>query len=175
MFIIESDFIYKDYRCITIFTSLGYRCGYVGVPKGNYLYGKHCLDTLPISISELENEEVGKRGIIPLMCQYFSDEDNANVKVDLYFNVHGGITFTGDEHPVECELWWLGFDCGHYNDGKDYDKLEQLWGDNKGIQYIINNEKAHQIFDSYQIRELDYVQQECRNLVDQIIELEEKL
>jgi hypothetical protein len=32
--VIESDFMHKDFRCLVIARPMGYRCGYVGVPKG---------------------------------------------------------------------------------------------------------------------------------------------
>ena len=48
--------------------------------------------------------------------------------MDLYFNVHGSLTYSGDNdgtYPVESNLWWLGFDCGHYGDGRDLTYKQQ--------------------------------------------------
>ena len=36
--IIEKDFMYKGFRCVVIGTSMGHRCGYMGIPKGHKLY-----------------------------------------------------------------------------------------------------------------------------------------
>ena len=38
-YLIEEEFEYKGYPCVVVFTSLGYRNGYVGVPKGNPFHG----------------------------------------------------------------------------------------------------------------------------------------
>lgn len=168
MFVIESDFDYKDYRCVTIFGDMGWRCGYVGVPEGNSLYGKEYTDYVDIAMDELNDEPIGKRGIVPVFLSAWDDSDN--VRMDLYFNVHGGLTFSGDEHPIECGLWWLGFDCGHYGDGKDLDKVEELWGDNERIKVRLEIERRYPSDEP--VRSLEYVQEECRNLVDQIIAYE---
>lgn len=166
MFIIESDFEYKGYRCVTIFHDGGFRCGYVGLPKGHPLYKMDYTGYLDIPKSEIENKEVGNRGIIPLI--FGAMDDNENVRADLYFNVHGSLTYSGGngKYPVESDLWWLGFDCGHFGDGKDLDKIEELWGDEDYIQRSLEIEREYYIDDP--VRTLGYVQQECMNLVDQI-------
>ena len=168
MFIVESDFEYNGYRCVTIFGDLGHRCGYVGVPVGHPLYGKECDDQIDILFSEIEGEPIGKRGVIPLVLAASDPEEK--VRMDLYFNVHGSLTYAGENHPVESDLWWLGFDCGHAGDRRDLDKVLELWGNNPRIQQRIEIDKQYPFDKDYPIRELDYVQQECRNLVDQIIE-----
>ena len=38
-YIVEEVFDYKDFKCAITFNHLGFRCGYVGVPKTNELYG----------------------------------------------------------------------------------------------------------------------------------------
>ena len=45
-FVVESDFIHKGLRCVVVFTSMGHRCGYVGVPKEHILYGKSYSDII---------------------------------------------------------------------------------------------------------------------------------
>ncbi len=37
----EKEFRYKRYKCVILFTSLGHRCGYVGIPKKHFLYNKN--------------------------------------------------------------------------------------------------------------------------------------
>ena len=37
----ETRFEYKGFPCVVLFQSMGHRCGYVGLPKGNRFYGKH--------------------------------------------------------------------------------------------------------------------------------------
>ena len=39
---VEREFKHAGYKCVVTFGDIGYRCGYVGVPKGSKLYGKNC-------------------------------------------------------------------------------------------------------------------------------------
>ncbi len=175
MKIIESDFEYKGYRCVTTFTDLGHRCGYVGVPEGHSLYGKNYHSQVKVSIKEmLENEkDTNKRSPITSFILACEDPDNL-VELGYFFNVHGGITYEDggkdSHHPVDSDLWWLGFDCGHAGDCPDYELLEKTWGDNEMVRHRLEDKW---LYDGYEVRTLEYVQQECRNLVDQIYNLEE--
>ena len=166
MYKVESDFIYKGYRCVVIFGDMGFRCGYVGVEADNPLYGKDYSDYLDINKSELDGEPLGKRGIIPMLCMAFDEDERA--RLDTYFNVHGGLTYAGDraDYPVESNLWWLGFDCGHYGDGSDWDIALKYWSDEPYIQ-----RRAECLDSDGVIRTKEYVENECKSLVDQIIEL----
>lgn len=169
MFIVESDFKYKGYRCLTTFTSLGFRCGYVGIPIENYFYGKKYTDYTNLDREVIDDEPVGKRGIFTVVVDAL--DNNSKVRMDILFDVHGSLTFAGDNHPEKCGLWWLGFDCGHAGDGHDLDKIEELWGDIDYIRERVAIDRKYYIYDP--IRSLEYVQQECRNLADQIIKYEE--
>ena len=42
VYIVEREFKHAGYKCVVTFGDIGYRCGYVGVPKGSKLYGKNC-------------------------------------------------------------------------------------------------------------------------------------
>lgn len=178
MKIVESDFTYKGYRCVTTFTDMGFRCGYVGVPEGHPLYKKTSNDRVEVTMKELEEDEemgqVGNRGAWTILFRGSGDE-NEKVRLGLYFMVHGGITYANggkdSHHPVESDLWWFGFDCGHACDCPDYELLEELFGDDELVQHRL---KDKWIYADNEVRTLEYVQQECRNLVDQIINLTEK-
>ena len=124
-----------------------------------------------INKSELDDEPIGKRGIIPLLMASWDEDER--VRMDAYFNVHGGLTYSGDraDYPVESNLWWLGFDCAHCYDRYDWDTAERYWGDNPQIQRRIN--LLADLGSSGEIRTQEYVENECRSLVDQIIELVE--
>lgn len=83
--------------CLIVRNHFGALCGYVGVPRGHRFY-------------ETRYDDV------------YADGD--------YPPVHGGLTFAskcsaGPENEAICHLvepgedddvWWLGFDCGHYLD-----------------------------------------------------------
>ena len=49
---------------------------------------------------------------------------------ELGLNVHGGITYGsyGQDYPIKKRkrTFWLGFDCAHYRDGKDWDLIKEL-------------------------------------------------
>lgn len=170
MYKVESDFTYKGYRCVVIFGDMGHRCGYVGIKPGHPLYKKEYTDYLDILKSELDGEEVGKRGIMPIFFAALDDDDK--VRMDVYFNVHGGLIYSSDNngtYPVESNLWWLGFDCGHYNDGNDLELIEKYWGDNPLIKRRLEIEREYYI--DAPIRSKEYVEDECKSLVDQIIKL----
>ena len=177
MKIIESDFEYRGYRCVTTFTEMGYRCGYVGVPEGHPFYGKHIDSQIKVTMKELLDDEemnkIGNRGIWTVLGLPSDEEDR--VSLGSYFMVHGGITYAAggkdSHHPVDSDLWWFGFDCGHAGDCPDYELLEKTWGDNEMVRHRLDDKW---LYDGYEVRTLGYAQQECRNLVDQIINLVEK-
>lgn len=172
MYKVESDFTYKGYRCVVIFGDMGHRCGYVGIKPGHPLYKKEFTDYLDILKSELDGEEIGNRGIMPIFFAAFDDDDR--IRMDVYFNVHGGLTYSGDNngtYPVESNLWWLGFDCGHYGDAKDLDLVEKYWGNIERIQRRLEIEREYRYDLDFPVRSKEYVEEECRSLVDQIIEL----
>lgn len=137
-FKIEKDFIIDGYRCAIIGQSLGHRCGYVGIPKGHVLYGK--------DYSYIENE--------------------------FNISVHGGLTFSdyGDEiYPVKSDenLWWLGFDCGHSGDGKDFELIKEL-NDENHYQIMLEIEKKFSTSEWETVKTTEYVEQELTDMVKQI-------
>ena len=181
MYKVESDFEYKGYRCVTIFTDRGHRCGYVGVTKNSKFYSKSFNDTTDVRMSELKEESLGKRSVLSLFGA--PESPDGFVKMDLLFDVHGGLTYGEDgknSYPIEyngSEIWWLGFDCAHCDDGKDLELVEELWGDNERVKLFLKLER--EINEKYptvkeEVRSLEYVQDECKNLVEQIIKWEKK-
>lgn len=83
----EARFVHAGYHCLILRNNLGAWCGYVAVPPGHPWHGQK-YDDVPAS-------------------------------------VHGGLTFASECHGDIChvpapgepdDVWWVGFDCGHYND-----------------------------------------------------------
>jgi len=155
---IEIDKKYKGLRYLVLGLLGGWRCGYVKIPATHYLYGKSYSEQLPITLKQLKNERIGKRGIIPLFCAFRTKPDD-RISMDLLFNVHGGITFSG--RLDKKRGWWVGFDCAHAGDAKDISLMDK---ENKML-----NEKYHLNFAGDVIRTTGYVERECKNLIDQII------
>lgn len=58
---VESIFTYRNYECIVIFNHYtGCRCGYVGLPKNDYFYGKECYElSVHGGITYAENTLIG--------------------------------------------------------------------------------------------------------------------
>lgn len=137
------------FPALAVVTSMGHRCGYVGVPGDHPLYGVdysqecECL-TFPA------DEEVGNRGVIPLLV-------GNRTAPDVVFNVHGGLTFSGRRDSiadVDSAYWFFGFDCAHAGDAPDpaYAPLSERYGWTGGV-----------------VRSLPYVEQECESLAEQLI------
>lgn len=77
---------------------------------------------------------------------------------DIPVDVHGGLTYDSDNLHMQPEtnLWWIGFDCAHSGD------LCMLYS------YL----GPVDIDDVY--RDMEYVENEVKSLIDQLIELELK-
>ena len=89
-----------------------------------------------------------------------------------YDNCHGGLTF-GGELPYnygQTKSKYVGFDCGHFCDGYDFEQAykygliteEELDRRNNEFFYLRGNP----------VRSLDYVEYNCKKLVDQIEEVD---
>lgn len=96
---------------------MGHNCGYVGIKGSHPLYGKQGDEHVPCLVPLLEkvkNGEIGKRGIIPVICH------QGKATMDFIFNVHGGVTFsrTAGDYPITTKgnIHWIGFDCAHAGD-----------------------------------------------------------
>ena len=119
-------------------SEMGHRCGYVGIHKSHPLHGLNYSDPSPLLVLA-DDEEIGERGIIPIICR---KKDNVGESPDCFFNVHGGITYSGGgEYPLgeENDLWWFGFDCAHCDDAPDpelmspeYQKIRTSWFEGDG-------------------------------------------
>lgn len=88
-------------------------------------------------------------------------------------DVHGGLTFSsgGDgeiKYPVKSvDTWWIGFDCAHYRDAKDFD-LMKSFGDSEMVKHTIELERRYPTGGT--VRTTEYVEQELIRAVEQLIE-----
>lgn len=118
---------------------LGYRCGYIRVPKGHPWHGK-------------------KYGEID--C-----------------SVHGCLTFSDPDMPCHKggldDGYWVGFDCGHYGDAPDPELYKILDKDNpaKAESRTTWQKMMGKFPDPGEIRSQEYVEAECRHLIDQALEV----
>lgn len=134
--IVEERFEYKGFPCVVLFQPLGFRTGYVGLPKGHKYYG-------------------AMYDLVPVSC-------------------HCGLTY-GDYDLFgqdDKDTYWIGFDCGHCCDGFDLEKLEEYFGNNSANQIMSNYRKL--INEEHEFRTLEYVKENCIQIVEQLLEEEEK-
>ena len=107
-------------------------------------------------------------------CGYVGTENFICEQGDDNFYAHGGITYSKNlnHYPIGSDLHWIGFDCHHVGDAKDVELMHQY-----GL--ISDEMKEHlELVENLlpiggTIRTLDYVEQECRNLIDQILLIKE--
>lgn len=135
----EKRFEYKGFPCVVLFMPMGYRCGYVGLPKENKYYGKSYDD-------------------IPVDC-------------------HCGLTYASDRlhEQKDISIWWIGFDCGHCCDGYDVQKIKELYLDDENIMKQVERMSDYfKIFSENPVCTLEYCEEECKKIVEQIIELDKE-
>lgn len=135
----ETRFEYKGFPCVVLFMPMGYRCGYVGLPENNKYYKKKYDD-------------------IPIDC-------------------HCGLTYSepGLFGQNDNDTWWIRFDCGHFFDGIDKDTFNKLYEKEmlkmnpvEYRAYMMNFDCMCEINRKYPIHTQEYVENECRKIVDQI-------
>lgn len=151
------------FRAVIIMGSIGHHCGYVGVPLGHSLYG--CSYSEPCAALErpADDEPVGGRSSIAVMCAAF--DESRMQSPEMVFDVHGSITYSGgnSKYPVESDLWWFGYDCGHYGDSPSAKYREQQRAKYPDMPFMWNE-------DGGTFRDADYCERECESLARQIVE-----
>ena len=161
---VEKDWTTQaGFRAVVTMGSMGHRCGYVGVSKDHPLYGAGYDDPCAALTAPPEDEPVGGRSILTLVCA----TPERMTSPAMVFDVHGSLTYAGDgdgEYPVESDLWWLGYDCGHAGDGKSPEYLAEMCTRYPDSPIMWQND-----FDD-EFRSLEYCVNECESLARQIAE-----
>lgn len=172
-YIVEREFEHAGYKCVVIFGRIGHRCGYVGIPENHPLYGKGYSEHLNIKKSDVGDREVS--GVFPLFGACIDKDER--IRIEAYFQCHGGITYAGggkhSDYPIESDLWWFGFDCGHAGDKADYEyAIKKFPKHREELEAIL---RVHSMcpFDGEVIRTEEYVADECKKLAEQLKEFEE--
>ena len=174
-YVVEKKFDYLGYKCVVTFNTMGYRCGYVGLPKEHCLYGKTYDDYLDIKKSDIEEKEIS--GVFP-MLSLLLDEDE-RISIECYFNCHGGITYSNggknSNYPINSDLWWFGFDCGHCEDGMDCDTALR-YGLISGVEYNVGMEmqEALNMDENVTVKTKEFVEENCKMIVEQLIAIKKK-
>jgi hypothetical protein len=109
---------------------------------------------------------------VPSNHIYYKGEESS-IDIECY----GGITYTGNHIPLwkePSEYWWIGFDCMHYGDEVDLELLKKAFSDDPVVQTWINiRQNCHYTTPHSVIRTLEFCENECRNIVDQLIKIDE--
>jgi len=160
---IEKEGIYKNIKYVCVFIyDMGHRCGYVGFPKDSIFYGiqynENISEKFNISRKKFNNTELGKKSILSI---FFSK--SGSIELQQLIDVHGSITYSSGnkEYPIKSDLWFFGFDCAHSGDGKDLKKASNVIKEIE-LKYPTNGI----------IRDLEYVENECKYMIDNFINLE---
>lgn len=160
--VIEKDWTTKaGLRAVVLMTSMGHRCGYVGVPVGHPLHGIEYSQPTEALAPPADDEPVGKRGAISILIAA-TDPDRLQ-SPEIVFNVHGGLTYSNNhaDYPAQSGgLWWFGYDCAHHGDARSDDYIAS-----------IPEEKRWLYQDGGEHRALAYCEAECESLAEQIVRL----
>lgn len=111
------------------------------------------------------------------LCLVLGLDEDERIRIEAYFQCHGGITYTGggehSDYPIESDLWWFGFDCGHAGDRPDYEyAIKQFPKRRDELERILDIQNQRH-YDGDVIRTEEYVADECKNLAEQLKEFEE--
>lgn len=121
-------------------------------------------------IGEVEEKYKGRDLVVRLFkdghrCGYVRLEDTDNYSDVI---VHGGITYDYTDNTDDGSYLpsghWIGFDCAHISDAPDIAAVS----DKFNISYAEAEQYAFFDMDGH-IRSTEYVVQECKNLIDQIV------
>jgi len=90
---------------------------------------------------------------------------------EIDISVHGGLTYASyseGEYPVKSEksVYWIGFDCAHYMDGRDLELIKSFGEDDIDVKNMLELERKYPI--GGEIRTVEYVENELIEMVNQI-------
>lgn len=145
-------FEYKGFGCKVLrHDSMKFLCGYVHIPILKQAKGR---------MAQFQSFFI-EYGLI-------EDDDGSNVyyQFDEIFDirVHGGITFSRVIEENDQKFFVIGFDCGHAGDlipSMESILRRPIFG------------HADPIFGSDIYRDMNYVESECKSMVDQLLEEEQ--
>lgn len=145
--VIEGGGIYRGYEFIIVLTPFRHRCGYISIPCGHFFdrYEPKNLDSFCIK------------------C-------------------HGGITYSGRFNDIKKFLEiedtdrWIGFDCAHGGDFPDRESYLKCYNiPSNHVLHVLNDyEKVYPLPKGRSIKTYNFVEIECRKIIDQLIHIDEK-
>jgi len=112
-------------------------------------------------------------------CGYVAIPEDIDINVD-DISCHGDITFEDREHsakallPLPCNDLWIGFDAAHWNDVGCAKTIRKYFPHNKKIDFFEDSMMALSQFDNVTHKTYEYMENECKSIIDQIIEMRNK-
>lgn len=122
----ETRFDYKDYPCVVLFQPMGFRCGYVGIPKTHHCYYKE-YDDIPVDchcgLTYANDRLFGQKDLdtwwigfdcghccdaydVPKMKEYFADDEAVQhiIKINEangYYDIFADLEVRSLEYCIE--------------------------------------------------------------------------
>ena len=94
---------------------------------------------------------------------------------DIPIRCHGGLTYSSHDLMGQTSpSWWIGFDCAHTGDMPDRESQMKYFGDNEQddffnmLNFMSGNDTGFGT-----VKNLDFCIEECKNIVDQLREMEQ--
>ena len=92
---------------------------------------------------------------------------------------HGGLTYSAKKlfGQNDIDTWWVGLDGAHCGDGYDIEKAKEWFANDEQVMKqltVLEQTGYFSVCEEDQVRTLDYVEENCRSIVDQLIQLESK-
>ena len=172
--VVERNFECGKYHCLVVFTRNGVYNGYIGVPKGHFLYkqpyGKR-NERLKFDKDKAFNNNVF--GFFEELLT--GDKQRECLAPDLYFSAHCGFNYSGalpGYKEAKRGYWYFGFDCGHCADGRDFEKAYKL-GLLEEYEYFVLRD-VYDYFDFGEFRTADYVEENLRQVAAEMQELDKE-
>jgi len=120
----------------------GWGNGYVAVPPGHPLYGKHYQDKIPVKNLEQIRFNGDYLGLLSMIGKDFKD----GIQLSLIVDVHAGITlsepistFRNKPKRIPNNYWVFGFDTCHSGDGMTNWTKEAVIKETRKFKKIIKN------------------------------------
>lgn len=150
---VELEWNHCGLPCMVLMTSLGHRCGYVGVPKDSPLYG--------MDYDNNKLREVMVHGGLTY-------SNNMSTLSSPYITMMKNVS----------DYWWFGFDCGHSGDGRDLKTaLKYFMGteQEKEIKNLIDFEHKYSNLYNGSVKTTDYCADSCNELAEQLAKIEKDM
>ena len=107
-------------------------------------------------------------------CGYVGVPNDRKYDIDNIY-CHGGITYHDNylRFQKDTDKQWIGFNTMHYGDAKDFETDENLFEGDKDTLKTIEFYKGLAKFygNAFPTPNLEYCMNECKNIVEQIIEM----